>query len=67
MGDAAEQGGRPQDRSSGGTFLHTSRTRPSHVKAKEIPGFLRDEFTGQADPQTGTVDLTPHILGSCST
>jgi 6-phosphofructokinase len=47
---------------SGGTFLHTSRTRPSHVKAKELPGFLRDEYTSRADPQTGAVDLTPHVL-----
>ena len=47
---------------SGGTFLHTSRTRPSHVKAKELPGFLRDEYTSKADPQTGAVDFTPHVL-----
>jgi ATP-dependent phosphofructokinase / diphosphate-dependent phosphofructokinase len=26
---------------SGGTFLHTSRTRPSHVKPKEVPAFLQ--------------------------
>jgi 6-phosphofructokinase 1 len=45
---------------SGGTFLHTSRTRPSHVKAKEIPAFLRDQYK-PADPD-GTVDLTPHVL-----
>jgi ATP-dependent phosphofructokinase / diphosphate-dependent phosphofructokinase len=46
---------------SGGTFLHTSRTRPSHVKPKEVPTFLKDTFK-DPDPQTGTVDLTPHVL-----
>jgi len=46
---------------SGGTFLHTSRTRPSTVKATELPAFLRDA-SFQPDPQTGTVDITPHVL-----
>jgi 6-phosphofructokinase len=46
---------------SGGTFLHTSRTRPSSVKAKELPAFLRDTY-GQGDTQTGIVDITPHVL-----
>ena len=35
---------------SGGTFLHTSRTRPSHVRAADLPGFLRDEYTQQGRP-----------------
>mgnify|MGYP001026903415 CR=1 FL=1 len=46
---------------SGGTFLHTSRTRPSHVKPAEVPAFLKDKFNA-SDPQGETVDLTPHIL-----
>lgn len=46
---------------SGGTFLHTSRTRPSHVKPGEIPAFLRDSFQPPA-PGNGTADLTPHVL-----
>ncbi len=46
---------------SGGTFLHTSRTRPSTVKAVELPVFLREAFTA-ADPQSGAVDITPHVL-----
>ena len=46
---------------SGGTFLHTSRTRPSHVKPTEVPAFLRDQFNA-SDSQSETVDLTPHIL-----
>ncbi len=45
---------------SGGTFLHTSRTRPSSVKAKEVPAFLRSQFA-PAD-ENGAADLTPHIL-----
>jgi 6-phosphofructokinase 1 len=46
---------------SGGTFLHTSRTRPSHVKPNDVPGFLKDQFKNP-DPQTGSLDMTPHIL-----
>ncbi len=46
---------------SGGTFLHTSRTRPSHVKPKDVPAFLKDRFN-TPDPQTGLVDMTPHVL-----
>jgi 6-phosphofructokinase 1 len=45
---------------SGGTFLHTSRTRPSHVKPSEMPEFLRQEY---GTPEKGTtVDMTPHVL-----
>ncbi len=46
---------------SGGTFLHTSRTRPSHVKPNDVPGFLKDQYN-TPDPKTGMVDLTPHVL-----
>ena len=46
---------------SGGTFLHTSRTRPSHVKPSDVPGFLKDQFH-TPDPQTGLIDMTPHVL-----
>lgn len=46
---------------SGGTFLHTSRTRPSHVKPADVPAFLSGSQPAP-DPQTGTVDLTPHVL-----
>jgi ATP-dependent phosphofructokinase / diphosphate-dependent phosphofructokinase len=46
---------------SGGTFLHTSRTRPSHVKPNDVPAFLKDQFK-TPDPQTGSIDMTPHIL-----
>jgi 6-phosphofructokinase 1 len=45
---------------SGGTFLHTSRTRPSHVNEAEMPAFLRNEY---GTPEKGnTVDMTAHVL-----
>jgi 6-phosphofructokinase 1 len=45
---------------SGGTFLHTSRTKPSNVKPAEVPEFLRDD---DYDPdRTETYDFTPHVL-----
>jgi len=42
---------------SGGTFLHTSRTNPAKVKAKDEPAFLRTE--GPADEPR---DHTSHVL-----
>lgn len=45
---------------TGGTFLHTSRTQPSRVKAADIPEFLRDP---DWDPEAaGYRDFTPHVL-----
>jgi 6-phosphofructokinase len=41
---------------TGGTFLHTSRTRPSHVRRDEIPAHLREQYTGEEN------DLTPEVL-----
>jgi 6-phosphofructokinase len=41
---------------TGGTFLHTSRTRPSHVKKSNIPEHLRDTYTADDN------DLTPEVL-----
>lgn len=41
---------------TGGTFLHTSRTRPSHVKKESLPAHLRDTYTEE------TNDLTPDVL-----
>lgn len=46
---------------SGGTFLHTSRTRPSHVKPSEVPPFLRATLTPE-EAAAPTVDLTRHVL-----
>ncbi len=42
---------------SGGTFLHTSRTNPSKVKAKDIPAHLKDKVT-----DGDRFDMTPHAL-----
>ncbi len=50
---------------SGGTFLHTSRTRPSAVQADEIPAFLKDTFPLVQPPdanEPAAVDLTKHVL-----
>jgi 6-phosphofructokinase len=41
---------------SGGTILHTSRTKPSAVKKSEIPAFL------DAHPTEDKTDLTPHVM-----
>ncbi len=44
----------------GGTFLHTSRTNPQKVKAKDVPEFLKQEFPL---PEGKTaVDCTAHVL-----
>ncbi|OGO10795.1 MAG: phosphofructokinase [Chloroflexi bacterium RBG_13_68_17] len=50
------EGVRTVDR-SGGTFLHTSRTNPSKVKAKDTPAFLKGQVEGD-----GAQDFTAHIL-----
>jgi len=41
---------------TGGTFLHTSRTRPSTVKADAVPEHLKGQHHGT------TNDLTPEVL-----
>ncbi len=41
---------------TGGTFIHTSRTRPSHVTLDGIPEHLKDQYTED------TNDLTPEVL-----
>lgn len=41
---------------TGGTFLHTSRTRPSHVPGVNVPAHLRDTYTEELN------DLTPEVL-----
>jgi 6-phosphofructokinase 1 len=48
---------------TGGTILHTSRTKPSSVKPIDVPAFLRDpdHLAAEAeDPRPR--DFTPHIL-----
>ena len=41
---------------TGGTFLHTSRTRPSKVKASAVPEHLKDSYNAEVN------DLTPEVL-----
>jgi len=41
---------------TGGTFLHTSRTRPSHVPRVNVPPHVRDRYRDEIN------DLTPEVL-----
>ena len=46
---------------TGGTFLHSSRTNPSNVKAKDTPDFLKMSTT-YGDGSKEKYDYTPHVL-----
>ncbi|MFO7573622.1 MAG: ATP-dependent 6-phosphofructokinase [Bacteroidales bacterium] len=41
---------------TGGTFLHTSRTRPSHVPKEGVPDHLKDKYQNEFN------DLTPEVV-----
>jgi 6-phosphofructokinase 1 len=41
---------------TGGTFLHTSRTKPSKVKKDDVPSQLKDKYNSDEN------DLTPEVL-----
>ncbi|PLX85231.1 MAG: phosphofructokinase [Desulfuromonas sp.] len=41
---------------TGGTFLHSSRTRPSHLPRNIVPPHLRDKYTDEIN------DVTPEVL-----
>ncbi len=41
---------------TGGTFLHTSRTRPSHVRREDVPDHLKESYNEEVN------DLTPEVL-----
>jgi len=41
---------------TGGTFLHTSRTRPSHVPKSKVPKHLQDTYKEEVN------DLTPEVI-----
>jgi 6-phosphofructokinase 1 len=45
---------------TGGTFLHTSRTRPSHVPDVNVPEHLREKYNKK------TNDLTPEVMENLS-
>jgi 6-phosphofructokinase len=41
---------------TGGTFLHSSRTRPSHIAKEDVPLHLQNEYVDEMN------DLTPEVL-----
>jgi len=41
---------------TGGTFLHTSRTRPSHMSKSSVPDHLKDTYNQEVN------DLTPEVI-----
>ncbi|MFZ2340161.1 MAG: 6-phosphofructokinase [Bacteroidales bacterium] len=41
---------------TGGTFLHTSRTRPSHMSKSNVPDHLKDAYSAEIN------DLTPEVI-----
>ncbi len=41
---------------TGGSFLHTSRTRASHIARHRVPSHLKDKYTDENN------DLTPEVL-----
>ena len=43
---------------TGGTFIHTSRTRPSHLPKSVVPSHLREKYTDEVN------DVTPEVLKS---
>jgi 6-phosphofructokinase len=43
---------------TGGTFLHSSRTRPSHLPKSVLPPHLRDKYTDEIN------DVTPDVLAN---
>jgi 6-phosphofructokinase len=49
--DAVNKAGR-----TGGTFLHTSRTKPSRMAKKDVPDHLKDIYNEEVN------DLTPEII-----
>ncbi len=48
---------------TGGTFLHTSRTNPANVKAKDVPDFLK-HTTVFGNNLADRYDFTPHVLSA---
>ncbi len=48
---------------TGGTFLHTSRTRPSHVPDVNVPAHLRDKYRDKTNDLTEEVIKNLDFLG----
>ncbi len=47
---------------TGGTFLHTSRTKPSKTKVEDVPEHLKSRLGEFKEVSPGIVDLTPIVL-----
>lgn len=48
---------------TGGTFLHTSRTRPSHVPKDLVPDHLKDQYNNEINDLTDEVIKNIEYLG----
>ena len=48
---------------TGGTFLHTSRTRPSHLPKSSVPPHLQDKYTSETNDLTEEVMKNLDFLG----
>lgn len=48
---------------TGGTFLHTSRTRPSHLPLANLPAHLKDRYKDEINDVTDDVLATLNWLG----
>ena len=46
----------------GGTFLHSTRTQPSRMKAGDIPGRHQARLSSLTEVSPGVVDFTPVVL-----
>ncbi len=46
----------------GGTFLHSTRTRPSHMKVDEVPDFLGKRVGSFKEVAPDIIDLTPVVI-----
>lgn len=47
---------------TGGTFLHTSRTKPSKTKVDQVPAHLQSRLGEFKEVEPGVVDLTPVVM-----
>jgi 6-phosphofructokinase 1 len=48
---------------TGGTFLHSSRTRPSHLPRPVVPSHLKDRYTAEINDVTASVLSNLEFLG----
>jgi len=49
---------------SGGTFLHTSRTRPARMRGAMLPGHVQPKLASCTEVEPGYFDLTPVVLNN---